>query len=238
MHLSVAIMTAPRPAPTLAQSYASFRAAGFDCPVWIFAEPGSRDVPMASNVQVHRNPDTLGNFRNWVRALSTIYIASDAAEWLMVCEDDIVWAAGAAATLSADIACLPTQTTDWRELAGALSLYLPHRMARDREARRGKLGKGWHHELMQFGLNTWGAQCYLFSRAMAEALLGDKLLLAYWQDERWQKNVDAIIGDCIGRAKRTIIYRVPCLVDHVGEANSSLGNLPDRADLRTRYFTL
>lgn len=240
MHLSTAIITAPaRPEPTLAQSYASFRAAGFDCNVHISAELSfriGRDLPMAWKVTASTNNPPLGNFRNWVRALEKIYDFTK-SEWLMVCEDDIVWAAGAAATLAADLASLPIQTDDWKQHAGALSLYLPHRMARDREAQRGKLGKGWHHELMQFGLNTWGAQCYLFSRAMAGALLGDRLLQAYLDDERWQKNVDAIIGDCLARAGRLIIYRVPCLVDHAGEANSSLGNLKDRADLRTRYFT-
>jgi len=233
--LSTAIITAPRPTPTLAQSYASYRAAGFGNEVFVFAEDGA-DVAM-SDVRVVVNKPKLGNLRNWVMALRSIYERTEAA-WLMVCEDDITWAAKSAPALAKDLALFSVGANQWRTPVGGLSLYLPIRISKKRERTKGRIPNGWHHEGLQFGSSSWGAQCMVFTRAQAGLLLNDRLLFRYINDPRWNKNVDAIIGDCIHHAGKTILYRVPCLVDHVlGDANSSLGYKPDRPELRTNYFT-
>jgi hypothetical protein len=226
--IAVGIITAPRARPTLAQSFQSYEAAGFRGPTHVFAEPGSKDIPMAANVRVHRNPERRGNFRNWTRALEQLLMVSE--PWLMVCEDDIQWARGAADVLQNEL------VFERSDRAGALSLYLPIRMSRVLEQQRGGLlAPGWYG--LNLGRKTWGAQCLVFHRSWAESLLQDPVLLGFLADPKWDKNVDALVATVLEGRGRQIVYRVPCLVDHAfGDGNSSLGYKPDRPELKTRYF--
>jgi hypothetical protein len=228
--IAVGIITAPRPRPTLAQSFESYEKAGFEGPTHIFAEPGSQDVPMATSVKVHRNPERLGNFRNWARALSQLLMVNEA--WLMVCEDDIRWARGARDVLENDLYRWQRKDDD----IGAISLYLPIRMSKVIETTYGvPLMRGWYP--LNLGRKTWGAQCLVLRRTWAEMLLQDQVLLDLLADPSKDKNVDAHVAEALSRRGRSIMWRVPCLVDHAfGDGNSSLGYSPDRPQLKTKYF--
>lgn len=227
--IAVGIITAPRPRPTLAQSFQSYEAAGFKCLTHVFAEPGSQDVPMAANVMVHRNTERRGNFRNWTRALEQLLMVNEA--WLMVCEDDIRWARDACSVLEREL-------LNWTHRdAGAISLYLPIRMSKMIEQAHGarSLSRGWH--ALNLGRKTWGAQCMVFHRSWAQALLQDQVFLDFLADASRDKNVDAFVAETLVRRGRQIMYRVPCLVDHAfGDGNSSLGYKENRPELKTRYF--
>lgn len=226
--IAVGIITAPRAKPTLCASFESYMAAGFECQTHIFAEPGVQDFPQAANVQVHQNETRRGNFRNWVRALEQLLITSE--PWLMVCEDDISWAQKSQRVLEE---ILPHWVHDD---AGAISLYLPIRMSKLVEPVYGApLPRGWYG--LNLGRKTWGAQCLLFRRAWAEALLQDQMLRDYIADPKWDKNVDALVAEVLLKQERKIMYRVPCLVHHnLGNGNSSLGYPAVRPDLETKYF--
>lgn len=227
--IKVGIITAPRATPTIDRSITSFRAAGFKQEVSIFAEPGS-ELPVCDGCVVVQNEVRRGNFKNWVNALRTLALTG--SQWLMVCEDDIVWAHDAAATLEHDL-----NTWVWKSSkAGALSLFFPIRMSKVLENKYGApLVQGWYG--MNLGRSTWGAQCLVFHMSWAVALLNDSALREFVDNPRWDKNVDALIADVLIRRGREIMYRVPCLVDHtLGEGNSSLGYKPNRPDLKTRYF--
>lgn len=233
MRLDIAIITAPRPVPTLARSIKSLRKAGFTENVLVCSDGG--DPVIADGVATIRNEVKLGNKSNWTRALALLVEStSDPEQWLMVCEDDIVWAQGARDKLALALAQF---TTAPPPLVGAISLFAPHRMVKFAEKReRGRLRPGWHGTDMQFGKRTWGAQCLLFRRKWAERLLQDKVFRAHNMNIAKDKNIDAIVGESINSAGRTIQYLIPCLVDHIAETNSSLGYKGERPDLRTNYF--
>jgi hypothetical protein len=231
--IHTAIITAPRPRSTLAESIRSYRAAGFDNDVLVYSDGG--EIVTADKVQFIQNEVRLGNKRNWIRALSSLvngYPIKD--DWVMVCEDDISWAVGAARDLEESLRDLHNRNA-LRE-AGALSLYAPARVT-DRIDGKARLAGGWYHAGMQQGDKTWGAQCYLFSWSMAQTLISDRQFRELAADQRKDKNIDAIVGKCVNDRRLNIMYRIPCLVNHdLGEANSSLGYRDDRPSLRTKYF--
>jgi hypothetical protein len=238
--IRIGIITAPRPRPTLARSLKSLRAAGFASEVLVFDD--GTDTICADNVRTLKNEVRLGNKANWMRALATLtagYQDSSPHNWIMVCEDDISWAQGAAKELESSLVRLAS-TNVLRE-TGAISLYAPSRVTKLAEAflHARRLGDGWYWEGMQQGKKTWGAQCYLFSWSQAKALLNDEMFRAFASDTTRDKNIDAIVGQCINDSMgKHILYRIPSLVDHdLGNGNSSLGYVEQgRGGLVTQYF--
>ena len=226
---AVGIITAPRPRPTLSHSVASMRRAGG----WAGEIRVQSDGPVTApdvRCTIVRNQPPLGNLRNWVACLSGLLKQN--AKWLMVCEDDIVWADDAFSALEEELGGLFPRFD-------CVSLYLPIRMSSRIEKIKGKLDPGYHWEAMQVHRSMWGAQCLLFPRETAEWLLSSAELAYFTNNKRWNKNVDGIVAECLNSTNRKIWWRVPCLVDHtpLGEGNSSLGYADERPNLRTRYFT-
>lgn len=202
--------------------------------VSIFSDGPTITVP-DDGCLVYRNSPELGNFRNWVRAVTGIYETTK-AEWLMVLEDDVVWARGAFKAIDEEIR---REVLSSLPALGAISLYFPARMASPLEKVRGfPLPRGFHCEHMQVGLKMWGAQAMMIERGMVQSLLQSKGLEHFLRSTR-DKNVDGIVCDVLNGMGRKVYWRVPCLVDHtpLGEANSSLGYPNERPQLRTRYFT-
>lgn len=230
MNLRTAIITAPRPRPTLARSLMSYRDAGFTNHVQVFAD-GPVEALRDVNVTVDMNSPRKGNFRNWVHALRTIMI--DTADWYMVCEDDITWSTAAAVVLAKDLSNFALD-----KYCGAVSLYCPHRMAKILErdyANGGRLTQGWYGA--NLGHRTWGAQCLLFHRMHAIELMGHDSFKSWHANPRNDKNVDAWVAKSIEERGREIVYRIPCLVDHeMGDNNSSIYGDKVRPELRTNYF--
>lgn len=235
MSIAAGIITAPRPRATLNESIRSMRAGGFgmDVPVLVFQDGECPPITEpVDNVMVNSIP--MGNLRNWHRALHILYYQTQ-AEWLMVCEDDIEWAKGAHEALLHDLNLFAVSLSFNK--VGAVSLYCPIRMSGDMEKLYGgRLTRGWYGA--RKGMKTWGAQCLVFSRKQASMLLNDVGLQTFLNNKKWNKNVDAIVAECINSHSREIAYRIPCLVDHTyGDANSSLGYRDDRPNLKTAYFT-
>lgn len=236
MNLATGIITAPRPKrQTLFDSLASYRTAGGfkNVPTFVFADgPAPQDGGLADRIIL--NQYVLGNFRNWASALSFLVHATK-ADWLMMCEDDIVWAVGSYAALQRDVQLL--KDSHLFKDSGALSLYLPMRESKEIERGNEQLKDGWHRGPRR-GMKTWGAQCLLFSRENALALIKDYQFMAMQNDRKWQRNVDGIVAKCLNDNGKLISYRVPCLVSHsLGEGNSSLGYADERPNLATKYFT-
>jgi hypothetical protein len=228
--ITTAIITAPRPRPTIAVSIASYRAAGFDGLLRVYSD-GPLDVcDLGYGILGYPNTPPLGNFRNWVKAMQGICYNSQSS-YLMVCEDDIVWADDAYAALLKDLEGVVNMPN-----AGCLSLYCPAKVSNAIEKERGKLQRGFYGA--QMGKHTWGAQCLVFSREQAVWLLENEQFKSMIADPHWYKNIDMLIGRCMTDAGRDIVYRIPCLVDHkLGDGNSSLGYAADRPNLRTKYWT-
>lgn len=235
MRLNVAVITAPRGRSVVRRSLESFRQIGgfVNVPVIVSSDGRCEDLTDLVEVIVE-NEKPLGNFRNWIQALE-LAVTHRSADYVMVCEDDIVWAKGAHVALSREIHDVVGNWERTEAGVGAMSLYLPHHEARHIGQ---PLFDGWHVGAMK-GMSTWGAQCLMFSQAQASALLTTPKFRQMRADPKWHKNVDGIVASCLNERGRTIAYRVPCLVNHepLGEGNSSLGYPDDRPGLRTHYFT-
>jgi hypothetical protein len=224
------IITAPRPQSTLGASLTSLRSAGFDGDVLVSSDdPAIKDIP---NTIVQRNQTPQGNFRNWMLCLRTM-LQYSLSPWLCISEDDVSWVPNCRPILEHDLGLLEISGKIRR--VGALSLYFPIAMSSTIEG--GKLlDPGWYEATR--GIKTWGAQCFLFSRKMATELITSPHMMQYEANEKWTKNVDGIVADVLAKHSLSILYRVPCLVNHdLGEGNSSLGYPDSRPKLKTRYFT-
>jgi hypothetical protein len=232
--IATAIITAPRPNSTLEHSLISYRMrAQFENKVHIFADgtpvPFRSDYLRAWDGSITINSRKLGNLRNWWGAFTWLMANTD-DPWLMLCEDDITWSENAATILEQELG-------KW-EKGGLLSLYLPRRMSKVLEAvwsPASKLSNGWYAVTM--GRKLWGAQCFVMSRAEAQALMECGYMSAILSDVTKDKNIDAHVAESMMLRDRKIYYRVPCLVDHVlGDCNSSIYGDKDRPELRTQYF--
>lgn len=230
--LAIAITTAPRPIATFDASLRSLRNAGFTQTVWVMNDgPFMNEIPAC---RVVNNAPALGGLKNWAYALETLVDAT-AAPWLMVLEDDVRWARGAAAALEKDLRDL--QGGKLHDVVGYLSLYLSRKVSREIEGRKGRpLRPGIYGS----GLagNCWGSQAYVFTRDGARALLADPKFADLRANYTKNRNRDNIVSGCLAAMRRRLYYRVPCLVDHsLGNANSSLRVKPVQINLLTDYWT-
>jgi len=229
--LAIAITTAPRPVPTFDQSLASLRRAGFDGTTWILND--GRYLPDIVGSVVVNNSPPLGGLKNWAHALETLVTSTD-APWVMVLEDDIRWARGAAAALGKDLRDLDGKLRDG---VGYLSLYLSRKVAKEIEYRKGRpLRPGIYSSKLAEG--CWGSQAYVLTREGARALLADPTFDDRRRNYVKNRNRDGIVSGCLAAMGRRLYYRVPCLVDHAwGSANSSLAAKPVQRALLTDYWT-
>jgi hypothetical protein len=238
MRIATAIITAPRPRATIAESIVSYRHAGFlnSTRTMIFSDHVSPPINLSCVDEVIVNSVRLGNLRNWAKALRLLYTRGD-EDWLMVCEDDITWAANAAADLMRDLESLAASRRF--ETAGGFSLYCPINISRNLEQQsNGRLAEGWHRGPRK-GLKTWGAQCFVFSRKQAHRLIEDRQFASFLASPKWDKNVDGIVAKCVEDLGFDLFYRIPCLVNHdLGDANSSLGYRDHRPTLKSDYFQM
>lgn len=231
--IRVGILTAPRPRSTLNQSIKSLREAGCTSRVTVCSDDPSVDYVDDDDYVLVVNKKRLVNFRNWTNCVKLLLKECEADDWICICEDDITWVPQCWSHLEKELQNLKLSSR--LRLQGALSLYFPIEMSRDLE-KGSKLGPGWHSTSR--GIKTWGAQCFVLSKAMAEALMCNRTYNMFLADPKRVKNVDGIIAESLLRDGLRILYRVPCLVDHsLGEGNSSLGYADERPKLKTRYFT-
>lgn len=235
--IATAIITAPRPKPTLEHSLISYRMkAQFENKVHIFADgevqPFRSDYLREWSGSITINARRLGNLRNWWQAFMWLIAHTD-EPWLMICEDDITWAENASTILDREL-------LEWSHAkAGMLSLYTPQRMSKLLEgvfsSPGSRLSKGWYGITM--GRKLWGAQCLVIHRNEAKALAQCGYMERILSDASKQINVDAHVAESMMLRDRQIYYRIPCLVDHVlGDLNSAIYGSKDRPELRTRYF--
>lgn len=225
--LAIAITTAPRARETFTSSLASLRAAGFVQQVRVFAD---KVDPHGEGCVITRNDPPLDGIKNWYKACRAL-LDETGAPWLMLLEDDVTWARGAAEALYRDLESLEPATT------GYLSLYLCRHVAKfiRREKHLRVLPRGFH-DASGMGGRCWGSQAYVLSRSSAEKLLADGIFKTMVQ-VRW-KNRDLLVSGTLSRLGRKLLYRVPCLVDHrLGSANSSLTKKGVMPDLLTDYWT-
>ena len=218
--LALAYTTAPRPVPTLARSLASLRAAGWTDRVLVVADGPVGDLDDAV-VDVLPNRDTLGVLKNWVQALGHL-VNGTMASHLMVVQDDVTWARGAAAVIDRQ---LPAVAPFW-------TWYVDPKVGRTVETRIGRSLRAGAY-MSPLGYQNNGALCFGFSRILAQELLQSAELAAYLATHRNQ-NIDRVIpAVCLALGQPLQVW-VPSLVNHaLGCANSTIKPKKPRD---TRYW--
>lgn len=213
----VAMLTAPRPVPTLNESIASLRAAGFGECVHVF-DDCSGNVPADSNVKIYPRGARLHDLPNYYAALKTI-VALDADLYLML-EDDTTWRPDARAQLERWMGRFDWCQADF----GAVSLHCMRQVSRSIERRQrpivreGELPAGTYRA--ELGADVWGSQALLFTRASAHALLQ---LPAFMQASILRERIDRAVGRGLQLLGLELLFLLPCLVRHdLGRRNSSL----------------
>lgn len=181
---------------------------------------------------VWNNP-VRGNFRNWLLCARILLNEDTTSKWVMVCEDDILWAQDSFSVLTEELISIETHI-DVSTL-GAISLFFPRRMSKLNSANKPP-PRGYLHEGMQVGKKMWGAQCMLFQKSFLRELAYSEVMASYERDPRWHKNVDLILAVSIEHMRKRIYWRSPGLVHHeLGHANSSLG-YAERPNLLTDAY--
>lgn len=243
MRLAIAITSAPRPRQTFAQSYRSLRDAGFLEPVLMLADMKPEQfepeptLPPPGRLDLRLNDPPLGGLKNWCHALETL-VKETTARWLLILEDDILWAKGAYGALVKDLDALENAALmNNHPGVGYLSLYLARKVSKEIERRRGRcLAPGMYATYL--GAECWGSQAYAIPRSTAERLLADPQFDDRRRNYVKNRNRDGIVSGCLAAMGLRLYYRVPCLVSHqLGSANSSLSEKPVQNSLLTDYWT-
>lgn len=199
------MITAPRPVPTVDESLRDLRHGGFTGPIQVFAEPNAHVHP-APGVRIRWNSRRFGMWSNWMHCAATLLRETD-ARWLLICEDDIRLARGAANALRIAADTLPAQS--W----GYASLFTPRHNAEDSTA-----SAGW--QSFDLGWRAIGSLAYCFTRESLIALLHSKTILLHAET----KGTDSIISEAFARIGRKLYFHLPSLCDHSGADNSSVGH--------------
>lgn len=203
--LSIGVITAPRYTPTLPQTLAELRRAGFPQPIHIFAEPDTV-VPDAPGLLVYRNATRLGIWGNWALAAQRILADTD-APFVLLCEDDVRFSRCAALALQHAMDTLPHH--DW----GYVSLYTARHNLRHPGGR-----VGWRE--LAVGAGTWGALAWCFTRAGLSAILNSQTVRAH----AGSQETDAVVSVAAKELGRKCYFHVPSLGDHIGGDNSTEGH--------------
>ena len=203
--VTIGVITAPRPVPTLPQTLAELRRASFPQPVHVFAEP-TAPVPDVPDVFVHRNPMRLGLWGNWVASARRMLAETD-APFVLMCEDDVRFARSAALALQHAINTLPRDT--W----GYVSLYTARHNLRHTGDR-----VGWRE--LGVGPGTWGALAWCFTREGLAAILNSRAVCSH----TFPDGTDAVVSVAARELGRKCYFHVPSLGDHTGGDNSTAGH--------------
>lgn len=213
--IAVGILTAPRSTPTIHRTVHELRRAGFDQTLHVFAEPDA-DRPDDSKLLFHQNRQQLGLWDNW-RSAAIYLLDNTDANFILMCEDDLLLCPAAAAGLQHAIATLPHD--DW----GYASLYTPRHNLRGCD-----WSTGW--QAIDVGPQAWGALGYCYSRESLEAVINSARVM------RHQSNlVDIVVSHAFQDLHRRCYFHIPSLAAHSGVGLSSLGHTMQPESLAVRF---
>ena len=204
--LALGMVTAPRHVPTVQQSLAELRRAGFRQTVHLFAEPRTR-VARRTGVAIKTHRRRLGLWRNW-RYAARWMLAHTTAPFILLCEDDIRLTPSSAHALQHAIDTLPRET--W----GYASLYTPvHNVMTVLTT------NGW--QAIDHDLACWGSLAYCFTRESLACVLAAPIVRQY----RGDRDTDTLATRALAAAGRRRYFHIPSLCEHTGGGISSVGHL-------------
>ena len=195
LSLAIAMTTAPRGKPTVDRALASTRAAGFDQPITLMEDA-----------------EKIGPLPTWGRTLAML-LNTD-ADFLMILQDDVTWAAGSRKVLEREIETMGERAKS----AGLLSPFLVNKIGRE-FTRRNLLKTGWHAS--ELGYASGGALCYVLPRKSAETLVADETYQEFMRTR--PRNIDRLIPGRLSELGLACLFRYPSLINHrLGSGNSSI----------------
>lgn len=202
--LTIGMTTAPRADPTVSRAVSSLREAGFSEPIHLFAEPGAEIPP---GVIAHRNATRLGVVGNFKAALEAL-LARSSAPWILLVQDDVIWAQGSAAIVAQALRAPPPE----RKPVGFFSPYTS--LASLHPTRRSlRHAPGW---VSTAGGRFWGACAVCLPRVTAERLLAHPR----FRDDRVNRYLDALLDASMRDLERPIYVYRPSLCDHIGATST------------------
>lgn len=197
-------MHVPRTMETLPKSLETLFNSGYSGQVFVYPD-GEHEPPCPSDMVVHLGGN-VGLFRHYMRSLRHL-LDSTKAELLMIHADDFRylkgWASVAASLLREDG-------------VGFVQTYVPRGMA-DRH--------GWGRGVHRFNggwATSWGGG-YIYTRAMADAMLSDLIITGY----TGTRHLDHIIPEWAAKRGHVQLFPVPSLTAHIG-MTSTIGNVHSR----------
>jgi hypothetical protein len=199
--LAIGMITCPRPGIDVHESINQLRRGGFRETVHLFCEPGTPELRPLPNVIIHRNPVRLGVVGNWSHCLQWL-VEHTSADFLMVCEDDVIYATGARTALDSDLEAAKD--------VGYWSLYTAQRDAFLTEGRRGWIA--WNR-----GHDNWGTLSMCFPRSSAERVI---VYPALKTEDQLEGHTDFVVAQCFLDAGIACWYHNPSLADHVGRIST------------------
>lgn len=208
-HWAVGVTTAPRRQPTLEQTLASLKRAGWECPR-LFAEPDVEVPAEYSHLPVTRREGTLGAFPNWFLAISELVMRHPHAEAYFLCQDDVLFSEGLRAYL---------ERTLWpASRVGVVSAYCPSHYCEEKEGE----GRTTGFRVEDHGWNSWGALAYVFSNPSARAMICDPAAVNHRHHgpAEGARNIDSVVGSWCSRSGLPYYVHAPSLAQHIGETST------------------
>lgn len=189
------------------RSLSSLRAAGFTQPVHAFVEPGAEQHLPADAVDLvpHHNAEKLGCFPNFKQGLHWLLDNTD-ADWLLMLQDDAVWRADGAAVLQAAV------DDDSHQDVGFLSPYTSKSMVSVPLQRKPPKQQRWV-DCKFYNNSFWGAVAMCFPRAGAVRMVEES---RRFRQHTHHRKLDVVVGNAMRDLKLRMLVSVPSLVDHIG----------------------
>jgi hypothetical protein len=211
---ALAMISAPRPAPTVNRTIAEVRHGGFTQRLRVFAEPGSV-VAGPPGVEIARNRNRLGMWPNWLQAAEYL-LGQTAAPYLVLFEDDLELAACAALALQYAVQTLPTDSF------GLATLFTTRLFVSNRV-----MWQGWS----TLDSPPWGSLGYCFSRDSLRELIRSSAVRGH----KSSTDTDGVVSRGMVEIGRKVYAHVPSLCGHAGEGNSTVGHRANEEFLALRF---
>lgn len=201
---SVGITTAPREQPTLQQTIASLRAAGWK-QLQLFAEPDVEVPESDPDLITTQRPVRLGAFPNWYLSLTEMVLRDPKAEAYLICQDDVLFSQNTRAYLERRLWPAPK--------VGVVSIYCPSHYQQKQTPEFVREDRGWR---------SWGALAYIFSNPSARLLLSDVTVLNHrgFGPADGLQHIDAVVGHWCERQELPYFVHSPSLAQHIGDTST------------------
>jgi hypothetical protein len=201
---AVGVTTAPRREPTLARCLDGLARAGWDAP-HLFMDGAVRVPDRFGHLPGTLRSPAAGAWPNHYLALLELTLRQPEADAYMLLQDDALMYDGE------NVRAYLEETLWPGGAAPIVSLFCPAPYT----ARR----FGWHRFRWPW---VWGAQAYIFSRAVAQRYLADRRVCRHrWRSARGGlTQIDVVLGRWAWWRRIPVWFPTPSLVQHIGDVST------------------